>query len=99
MNEVNNYNQPYSNDPFQPSGPEGKSRGVAGLLALLIGGLGIHYFYIGKSKAGIYTILLTIVTCSIWSIITFVQGILFFAMTNRDFQNKFVATEKEFPIF
>ena len=31
-----------NNDPFQPSGPEGKCRGVAALLAIFLGGLGIQ---------------------------------------------------------
>lgn len=100
MSEYNN-NQPQylDNDPFQPAGPEGKSRGVAGLLAILIGGLGIHYFYINKTTGGIYCILLTLVTCGLWSTITLVQGILFLTMTNQEFENKFVLSQSEFPVF
>ena len=35
------------------NGPSGKSRGIAGLLAILLGWCGLHYFYIGKTSAGV----------------------------------------------
>ena len=38
----------------------GKSRGIFALLAILIGGLGVQYFYIGKTTAGLLTILLSV---------------------------------------
>ena len=97
--QQNEYNNVNNNSPFEPCGPEGKSRGVAAILALIIGGLGIHYFYIGKVNAGIYCLLLSLVTCGLWATITFVQGIIFFTMTNSEFEEKFVRTPKAFPIF
>lgn len=89
----------YANNPFDASGPEGKSRGVAALLAIFIGGLGVHYFYCGKTTAGLLTILLSVVTCSLWTLLTFVQGIYFFCITNDQFEQKFVATPATFPLF
>ncbi len=88
-----------TNNPFDASGPEGKCRGIAALLAIIIGGLGVHYFYIGKVAAGLITILLCCITCGIWSIITLVQGIMFFCMTNDEFERKFVQSTSTFPIF
>lgn len=94
------YGDPYvdRNNPFD-EGPEGKSRGVAALLAILLGGIGVHYFYLGKTTAGLLTILLTLVTCGLWQIITLVQGILMFCMSNVDFRNKYVLTNSTFPLF
>ena len=40
-------------DSVFSNGPSGKSRGVAGLLAILLGALGVHYFYLGKTGAGV----------------------------------------------
>lgn len=68
--------RPYDcNNPFDSSGPQGKSRGIAALLAIFLGGFGVHYFYLGKVGAGVITILLTLLTCSVWSVVTFIQGI------------------------
>lgn len=89
----------YGNDAFSPSGPEGKSRGVSGLLAILIGALGVHYFYLGKVSGGLLTILLSAITCGLWGIITFVQGIMMLCMTNEEFENKYVRNPSAFPLF
>jgi len=40
------------------SAPGGKSKVVAGLLALFLGGLGVHKFYLGRIGAGVFRILL-----------------------------------------
>lgn len=44
MYESNNTNNLFD------CGPEGKSRGVTALLAIFLGGLGIQYFYLGKTE-------------------------------------------------
>ncbi len=36
-----------------------KSRAIAGVLAILLGGLGIHAFYLGNTKKGIIHLLLS----------------------------------------
>ncbi|MDE6270476.1 MAG: NINE protein [Muribaculaceae bacterium] len=98
--QYTNQNSPYAgNNAFDPAGPEGKSRGIAALLAIFIGSLGIHYFYCGKNTAGVLTILLTVVTCGIWSIIPFVQGIYMLCITNEEFERKYVTNPATFPVF
>lgn len=72
---------------------------VAGIFALLFGYLGIHYFYMGKIGGGFICILLELVTCGVWSIVTFIQGIVFMCMSNEDFNRKFVQTSSTFPVF
>ena len=88
-----------SDNAFDACGPEGKSRGVAALLAILVGWLGIQYFYVGKAGGGIITIILSIVTCGFWSTITLIQGILMFCMTNEQFRQKYVVNPSTFPLF
>lgn len=87
------------NDVFASDPVSGKSRGVCALLAIFLGGLGIQYFYIGKTTAGIISILLTLVTCGLWEIVTLIQGILMFVMDNRTFIKKYVVNKSSFPIF
>lgn len=97
----NNYNgRPYNpNNPFD-CGPEGKSRGVAGLLAIIFGGLGVQYFYVNKIGGALLTILLSVVTCGTWGIVMTVQGILMLcSMTNEEFRQKFVLSDSVLPLF
>jgi TM2 domain-containing membrane protein YozV len=53
-----------------------KSKIAAGLLGILLGGWGIHRFYLGYVGYGITQIIVTIVTCGIGAIWGFIEGIL-----------------------
>ncbi len=75
------------------------NRILCGVLALLIGGLGIHYFVIGKAMAGILTIILSIVTCGIWGLVMFIQGIMMLVMSDAEFNQKYVQSQSSFPLF
>ena len=72
---------------------------LCGILAIIVGTLGVQYFVINKVKAGILTIILSIVTCGAWSIITLIQGILMLCMSDQEFEEKYVNTPKTFPLF
>lgn len=87
------------NNPFDACGPEGKSRGIAALLAIFLGGLGIQYFYLNKTSAGLITILLSIVTCGLWEFVMFVQGIYMFCITNQQFRQKYITNISTLPLF
>lgn len=92
------YNRNQCQQPYN-SGYNDKSKVAAGVLAMLLGALGIQYFYLGKIGAGFITILLTVVTCGLWEVITFVQGILMLTMSDQEFYCKYVNTTKTFPLF
>ena len=68
--------------PYQGSANYGqiakppRSRLVAGLLGILIGGLGIHNFYLGFTTKGVIQIVLTVLTCGIAALWGFIEGIL-----------------------
>ena len=49
---------------------------VSGLLGILLGGLGVHKFYLGYTKEGIIQIVITIFTCGIGSVLGLIEGIL-----------------------
>jgi TM2 domain-containing membrane protein YozV len=97
------YQQPaYQRGAFD-AGPSGKSRGVAGLLAILVGSLGIHYFYLGKTTAGIIFLLVSVLSCGILAAITgivsLIQGIMMFTMTEEAFEQKYVNSTSTLPLF
>ncbi len=85
------------------NGPSGKSRGIAGLLAILMGWCGLHYFYIGKTSAGVLFLLIAILSCGILATVTtvvsIIQGVLFFTSTQEEFELKWVNSPSNFPLF
>lgn len=100
------YQQPY-NAPrgnIFDNGPSGKSRGVAGLLAILLGAFGAHYFYVGKTTPAIVFLLVTLLTFGfagiVTGIISLIQGIILMASTSEaDFENKWINPANSFPFF
>lgn len=57
--------------------PLAKSKLVAGLLGIFLGGFGIHRFYLGFTTIGVVQIIVTIVTCGIGALWGTVEGILY----------------------
>jgi hypothetical protein len=63
--------------PYNVTGyVEQKSRLVGGLLGILLGGLGIHRFYLGYTAIGILQIVVTFLTFGFGAIWGFVEGIM-----------------------
>ena len=88
-----------NNNGSSDYGTSGKSRTTAGLLALLLGGFGIHYFYLGKAAGGLVCLLLSLITCGLRAILTFIQGIVIMTMKQEDFERKFVYSNSFMPLF
>ncbi len=63
-----------------------KNRIVAALLALFLGGLGIHKFYLGKVGTGI--IYLIFCWTGIPSIIAIIEAIIYLTMSDAKFAQK-----------
>lgn len=72
---------------------------LCGIMAIIFGCLGIQYYIIGKIGGGLVTMLLTIVTCGLWSILTLVQGILMLTMSDEEFYQKYIVTQSFMPLF
>jgi len=66
---------------------EGRSRIGAALFALILGGLGIHKFYLGQTGMGV----LYLVFCwtFIPAIVGFIEGIIFLTMSDEAFKAKY----------
>jgi len=62
--------------PAVPLGAQPKSRTTAGILGILLGGLGVHRFYLGYTGIGIAQIAVTLVTCGLGAIWGFIEGIM-----------------------
>lgn len=79
----------------------GKSKIVAGLLALFFGALGIHKFYLGRSGAGVFMLLVSIfgfillgLPTIIIGIIAFIEGIIYLTASDEHFYAAYVQGRK-----
>ncbi len=64
-----------------------KNKTVAALLAIFLGGLGIHKFYLGKTGQGI--LYLIFFYAAIPWIVGFIEGIIYLTMDEGKFHEKF----------
>lgn len=62
-----------------------KSKVVAGLLGIFLGGFGVHNFYLGNPGRGVSQILVTFSTCFTGFVWGFIEGLLIlFGVINED---------------
>ena len=80
------YPNPMVYDGIDPSWPI-KSKVVAGILALFLGGLGIHKFYLGKAGSGIVYLLFC--WTFIPAFIGFIEGIVYLCSSDHNFSVKY----------
>lgn len=66
---------------------------VAGILAILLGGLGIHKFYLGYTKEGVIQLILGFL-CGIGALIALVEGILYLTKTDEEFYQTYQVGHK-----
>lgn len=59
-----------------PPHPEAKSKMVAGLLGILLGGFGAHRFYLGYNQIGVIQLVVTFFTCGLGAVWGLIEGIL-----------------------
>ena len=69
------------------STPSGKNRIAAAIFALLLGGFGIHKFYLGRIGQGVLYLIF------FWTVIPalvgFIEGIIYLTMSDQDFEAKY----------
>ena len=79
-----------------------KEKVVAGIFALVLGGLGIHKFYLGYTTAGIIHLIVFFIgmlplfmgTLAI-SIIGIIEGIIYLTKSDEEFQQTYVIGQKQ----
>lgn len=96
------YGQPYQ-QPYAQAAPNTKDHVAAGLLAIFLGSLGIHKFYLGYNTPGFIMLAVTIVG-SIFSlglaglamvVISIVEGVLYLSKSQTEFEQVYVFNKKE----
>jgi TM2 domain-containing membrane protein YozV len=74
----------------KPAGAEKKV--VAGIFGILLGGFGIHKFYLGYTKEGV--IQLIIGFCGIGWIIGLIEGIIYLTKSDEEFVATYITGKK-----
>jgi len=78
--------------PPSPASLYGRSRTTAALLAIFLGGLGIHKFYLGKVGQGVLYLLFC--WTLIPGLIAFFEGIWYLTMLDQDFWDRYPTREQ-----
>ncbi len=84
--------------PYPPQGPgyrppvqqqyhSGKSKLVAGLLAIFLGGIGVHKFYLGRIGMGVLYLLFC--WTGIPALVGFIEGIIYLCSNDQVFEAKY----------
>lgn len=76
----------------KPAGAEKKT--IAGVLGILLGGLGVHKFYLGYTKEGIIQLVGSLVTCGVGSIVGLIEGIIYLTKSDEEFVSTYITGKK-----
>ncbi|MDO4533240.1 MAG: TM2 domain-containing protein [Coriobacteriia bacterium] len=85
------YAEPTYTQPAAPaySAATAKNRIAAGVLAILLGALGVHKFYLGYTTEGVIMLLVSLLTfgigASVMAVIGIIEGILYLVKTDEEF--------------
>lgn len=69
-----------------------KDQNTAGILAILLGGIGVHKFYLGETWKGVLYLLFC--WTFIPAIVALVEGILYLTKSEEEFQRKYVPAQQ-----
>lgn len=82
------------NTPSYPKTQPENKKIVAGVLALLLGSLGVHKFILGYTTEGIIQIVISIVTCGIGGIVPFIEGIIYLTKSDEEFYQTYQVNKR-----
>jgi TM2 domain-containing membrane protein YozV len=97
------YAPPPPSQPAAPTPPPAgeKSKVVAGVLGILLGGLGVHKFYLGYQKEGIIMVAAWLVgwvtlgaLSGVVALVGLIEGIIYLTKTDEDFYQTYVVGQK-----
>ena len=81
--------------------PGSEKKMVSGILAILLGALGIHKFYLGYQKEGIIMLVVSVVgsplcgiPTAIVGIVGLIEGIIYLTKTDQEFVDTYITGRK-----
>jgi TM2 domain-containing membrane protein YozV len=88
------YPHPFAKGAVVADSEVSSKKMVAGILGILLGGLGVHRFYLGDTTGGLIRIAVTVITCGFGSIIGLIEGIIYLTKSDSDFQKLYLEEKK-----
>ena len=77
-------NQPYKSE----------KKVIAGILAIVLGTLGVHKFDLGYTKEGVIQLIIGLVTCGAGGLIGLIEGIMYLTKSDEEFDKTYVEGHK-----
>ena len=81
--------------------PGAEKKMTAGILGILLGGFGVHKFYLGYNTAGIIMVAVSVVGSialgvgpGIMALVGLIEGIIYLTKTDEEFYQTYVANQK-----
>ena len=76
----------------------GDKKILAGILAIVVGSLGVHKFILGYTTEGLIMLLVTVLTCGIagivMSVVGIVEGIMYLTKSDEEFVRTYIQNKK-----
>jgi TM2 domain-containing membrane protein YozV len=76
----------------------GDKKILAGILAIVVGSLGVHKFILGYTTEGLIMLLVTVLTCGIagivMSVVGIVEGIMYLTKSDEEFVRTYIQSKK-----
>ena len=76
----------------------GDKKIVAGILAILVGSLGIHKFILGYTTEGVIMLLVSVLSCGIlaivMTIIGIIEGVMYLTKSDEEFVRTYIQSKK-----
>jgi TM2 domain-containing membrane protein YozV len=76
----------------------GDKKMVAGILAILLGSLGVHKFILGYTTEGVIMLLVSVLSCGmlavIPSVIGIIEGIMYLTKSDEEFVRTYIQSKK-----
>lgn len=74
---------------------ENNKKLAAGLLAILLGSLGIHKFLLGYTSEGIIWLVISVFTCgTVTTLLGFIEGIIYLTKSDEEFYQTYQLNKK-----
>jgi TM2 domain-containing membrane protein YozV len=71
---------------------------MAGILAILLGSLGIHKFVLGNTTPGLIMLLVTVLTCGVGAmvmhVIGIIEGVMYLTKSDQEFYQTYIIEKK-----
>lgn len=81
---------------YYPQQYRSEKKVAAGVLAILLGALAIHKFYLGYTKAAIIQLIFSLITCgTIGSLVGIIEGVIYLTRSDEEFDRTYVQNQKE----